>query len=114
MDAVDAETIEQLREVMEDEFEDLLQTYLETAPNEIGRICNALRLIDADALAHSAHTLKGSSANLGAMQLSALCKDLEALGKAKQVDDETARLVDLIGSEYEKVQALLRQYLRTP
>lgn len=110
-DAVDSATIEQLREVMEDEFEDLLQTYLDTAPVELGRIYNALRVLDAKALAHSAHTLKGSSANLGAVGLSNLCRDLEILGKANQMDDETARLVDLLGTEYEQVQMLLRQYL---
>ncbi len=110
-EAVDSATVEQLREVMEDEFHDLLQTYLDTAPVELDHITNALRVLDAEALAQSAHTLKGSSANLGANRLSSLCRDLEVLGKANQLDDETVRLVDLLVKEYEQVQALLRQYL---
>ena len=41
---------------------------------------------DAEAMARAAHTLKSSSAQLGAVKLSALCKEIEALGRAESTD----------------------------
>ena len=108
---VDLETLEQLREVMEDEFEDLLQTYLEVAPKELDRIAHALRILDGDILASSAHTLKGSSSNLGAHRLAVMCNTLIDLGKTGQFDEETIRLVGSLNDEYDRVREVFLSHL---
>jgi two-component system sensor histidine kinase/response regulator len=56
---------------------------------------------DADILARAAHTLKGSSAALGARRLSALCARIEATGAA------SPELLDDVARELERVAAAL-------
>jgi HPt (histidine-containing phosphotransfer) domain-containing protein len=48
------------------------------------------------------HTLKSSSAQLGARKLSLLCKDLEARGRAGSLEDADALLTQA-GEELERV-----------
>jgi len=65
---------------------------------------------DAVALRKTAHALKSSSANLGAMNLSSLLKELEAMGKLNTID-KAPELLAKIETEYGTVQAALREKL---
>src|SRR5690606_928810 len=58
---------------------DVLRAFLEGADEQLGRIEAALIAQDAQQLARCAHAMKSSTANLGAEQLSALYRRLEAL-----------------------------------
>jgi HPt (histidine-containing phosphotransfer) domain-containing protein len=61
---------------------------------------------DASALADAAHPLKSSSASLGALRLSELCQELEALGLASSTDGVS----DLLGElrlEFSRVRRAL-------
>ncbi|HEY9830916.1 MAG TPA: Hpt domain-containing protein, partial [Stenomitos sp.] len=62
---------------------------------------------DAQALRQSAHTLRSSSANLGAMNLSHLCKELERIGRAGTTTDASEWIVQ-VEAEYEKVKVALQ------
>ena len=53
---------------------------------------------DAQALARAAHTLKGASANVGAVAVSAVCAELEAKGKLAALDG-AAGLVEQFADE---------------
>jgi len=57
-------------------------------------------------MARAAHTLKSSSAQVGARKLSALCKELEARGRAGRIRD-ALELVEEITRELKAVQAAL-------
>ena len=61
---------------------------------------------DAPALHRMAHSLKSSSATLGALRLAALCKEAEAMGRANDLEGMTA-LWDQLEAEYEVVQEAL-------
>ena len=81
--------------------------YLNQAPQLLNTIRDAVAHNDALALQRAAHSLKSSSANVGAMQLAAFSKEMEALGKAQQV----AQAVSLLASmeaEYTVVEAALQ------
>ena len=54
----------------------------------------------------AAHTLKGSSLNLGAKQLGALCLKLEELGRAGKSIPEGTSTAE-IENEYENVKTML-------
>ena len=54
----------------------------------------------------SAHSLKSTSANLGAMSLAELCRELEALGRQDRTDG-----ADKILQEIEQVHPLVCQQL---
>jgi len=55
----------------------IISIYLEDTPNQMDSLCRALRNKDATEVRSIAHSLKSSSANIGALSLSALFKDLE-------------------------------------
>ena len=60
----------------------VIETYLRLAPTLLQQLRDAILVQpDPDALRHAAHSLKSSSANLGALSLAALCRDLEFLGR---------------------------------
>ena len=63
----------------------ILQAFLESAPNNMRQIEQAIINGDADSLRQSAHALKSSSGNIGAENLSALLKQLEADGRTGEL-----------------------------
>ena len=65
---------------------------------------------DALALQRAAHSLKSSSANVGAMQLAAFSKEMEALGKAQKVD-QAVSLLATMEAEYTMVEEALQREL---
>jgi HPt (histidine-containing phosphotransfer) domain-containing protein len=60
---------------------------------------------DADEIRQVAHLLKGSSANIGASQMVALCQKLGGKGRA---NDDTGALLASLGQEFELVRAALK------
>jgi signal transduction histidine kinase/HPt (histidine-containing phosphotransfer) domain-containing protein/PleD family two-component response regulator len=69
-------------------FNDLIQSYLESSAMLIIGLEKAITDKNATELQHSAHSLKSSSASLGANKLANLCKQLEEQGKAGEVNAE--------------------------
>jgi HPt (histidine-containing phosphotransfer) domain-containing protein len=70
----------------------VIDTFLENSKLLAREINDAKEMGDSAAMARAAHTLKSSSAQLGAAKLSALCKEIEALGRAQSTD----RIEDLL------------------
>jgi HPt (histidine-containing phosphotransfer) domain-containing protein len=62
---------------------------------------------DREALRHVAHTLKSSSASVGALQLSGLCADIERSVREGQNEGLDAKL-DAMTAEGQRVLAALR------
>jgi two-component system, sensor histidine kinase and response regulator len=66
------------------------------------QLLSALAADDADGLAHVAHTLKSSSASIGAIKLSRQCAEMES--KARQgLRDGMSRLTDEMCAEIDVV-----------
>ena len=61
---------------------------------------------DTALLHRASHTLKSASANVGAVLLSAHCKELEALARTGSVPDAAARVATII-EDYQQAQAAL-------
>lgn len=59
--------------------EDLIQTFLDTAPALQEDLANALVSQDRAKATHAAHTLKGSAQSIGANQYAEECRTLETL-----------------------------------
>ncbi|EDX78539.1 response regulator receiver domain protein [Coleofasciculus chthonoplastes PCC 7420] len=88
--------------------------YLEDAPERLQAIQSAIATQDAEALRQAAHSLRSSSANLGAVTLSHLCKELEALAGAGITEVPAEQRVQ-VEVEYEKVRtALIKQVSKSP
>jgi len=87
-------------------LERLIDTYLTTAAKHVADAEQALANGDASALRHAVHTLKSSSANLGATSLSQHFATLETHARSRQIH-AARRDWPAARSEYERaVQAL--------
>jgi HPt (histidine-containing phosphotransfer) domain-containing protein len=69
----------------------LIETYLADAPQQLSAIDAASAASDAAALVRPAHTLKSSSATVGAQRLAALSRRLEAAGRSGTLEVESTR-----------------------
>ncbi|MEL6402632.1 MAG: response regulator [Cyanobacteria bacterium J06626_4] len=88
----------------------LLDSFLETAPGLLNSIQTAIAEDDPQQLDFAAHTLKSSSATLGAIRLSELCKQLEIWGKAgttAPATNESEKLNDLYVRSVEALKQLI-------
>lgn len=86
----------------------VLATYSLTLQRHLGNLEIARRDADAQGLRHVAHTLKSSSASVGALQLSALCADIEAKLRDGATEGLEAQL-DALSVEAERVLDALRR-----
>ncbi|MBA3944005.1 MAG: amino acid permease [Herpetosiphonaceae bacterium] len=102
--------LNELRGLQEEGFPDLLSEVIDLfttdAPGYIIAIREAIVAGDAPALRQAAHTLKGSSAALGATILAAGCLELETCGHNATLEDAQPWLVR-IEAEYTRVLAAL-------
>ena len=64
---------------------ELIDLFLADAPTYMVMLREAIESDDPAAMERAAHTLKSSSANIGALQLSELCRELEAAGRGQCV-----------------------------
>jgi HPt (histidine-containing phosphotransfer) domain-containing protein len=86
---------------------EIIDMFLHDAPSRVREIENALKIGDINTLERAAHTLKSSSANVGAVQLSHICQKLETLAHNKLLD-EIPSLVSSSKKTLGDVAAVLR------
>jgi two-component system, sensor histidine kinase and response regulator len=107
---VDPKALENLRALAQDtapQFaEEVLQLFLSDSTVRIGELLEALQSRNGEALARAAHTLKGSSGNVGARGLQTLCARLERAGRTSALDSAGEIVADL-RSEFDRVRAFL-------
>ncbi|MCW7540500.1 response regulator [Aquabacterium sp. A7-Y] len=112
----DAEAVARLRELDPQGQSRLLERLFRTFQNSLLKLVpqmgEARDANDSAAIRFAAHTLKSSSASVGALQLSSLCADLEARirgGEAGPFDEQ----VSAVQREAERVLASLKALLGT-
>ena len=91
-DLLDTNMLDELREIMEDDFPMLLQTFLTESEKQFQSAKIAWQEQQMDDLRRHVHSLKGSCGNIGAQQLRETCETLEY--KAK--DHEVAEIPELL------------------
>nr|WP_255682251.1 hybrid sensor histidine kinase/response regulator [Luteimonas sp. BDR2-5] len=105
---IDQEVLEDLRVMLGTELDRLIDVFLDDTPRLLAAMENAVDGPDYDALRDAAHSLKSSSANLGAMSLSAAAKRIE-LGARERRIERPAVAVALASNEFARVRRLLRE-----
>jgi HPt (histidine-containing phosphotransfer) domain-containing protein len=83
--------------------QEMVALFLENAPQLITAIRQSIDDLAPPELQRSAHTLKGSSASLGAVRLAELCAELEKLGREGMVAGALDRLAE-VAQEFDRVQ----------
>lgn len=107
---LDHSMLDELREIAGDETVRIIGLFLEDAPRLIARLESASTIPDLEAMRDAAHTLKSSSANVGAMALSTAAKRVE-LGARAQKLDRPAVAVALVIAEYARARMALQGYI---
>ncbi|MBU0500277.1 MAG: response regulator [Gammaproteobacteria bacterium] len=87
--SIDMKIINELKEVMEGEFGVLLESYISNIPPLYAQLRNAAVAGDIGGMVNPAHSIKSSSANVGAMKVSDAAKTIEMA--ARMNDGETAK-----------------------
>ncbi|MBD2568512.1 Hpt domain-containing protein [Anabaena lutea] len=90
-----------------EEFIQIIDSYLEDTPQRLRSLSNAIIQGNTKTLQLEAHSLKSSSAIVGAKNLSLLCKQLEKLGRDGNINDAVL-LVSQAMAEYVQVEAALQ------
>lgn len=107
---IDPSALDEFRAIMGEEAEEavaeLISIFLELSPQRLAALRQAMDGGDGEQLWKVAHALKSSSASLGAMRLSALCSELEDMGRDGRLE-EAAEKVARAEEEYEKVKRAL-------
>jgi HPt (histidine-containing phosphotransfer) domain-containing protein len=93
---LDQEVLAELRASTGDDDEfvrELIDAYVAEADGHIDGLAQAIAAGDVAAAVRPAHTLKSSSASVGAMRLAATCRLIEEAGRENRVDglDEQVR-----------------------
>ena len=84
----------------------VISIYLNDSPVLIERLSESLNAGDADGVAQAAHALKSASANLGAMSLAEICRQVEDIARLNSVQGCDS-LISLIRLEYGKTKEAL-------
>ena len=106
---LDSTALENLRKAIGGDaafLADLIDTFLDDAPQLLADMHDAAEQGDAERLRIAAHSLKSNSADFGATSLYNSSKELEAMGKAGALAG-AAELVAQAETEYERVKAAL-------
>lgn len=89
-DVLDMRILNELRELGgEDEpalIAELIDIFLSDAPQRLEEIAKGLTHGDLQSVERAAHTLKSSSANIGALGLSRICREMEELARARNLE----------------------------
>jgi HPt (histidine-containing phosphotransfer) domain-containing protein len=105
---LDEKVLRDLRAIMEDDYLALIQTYLDSAPKLVADVQAAIAHRDVGAMVIPVHSLKSSSANVGAVQLSALARETEQLARAGKFGEAEAAFRDVETAYDDAVKALRR------
>jgi len=107
---LDRNALDTLRALQTNDRPDLLERvinlYLTESPKLIQRMKQAAAANDLPEIARATHTLRSSSANLGAMGLTRLCQDLEASARLAAAEEARKQLAE-VETEYGSVHIAL-------
>ncbi len=109
--AISAETLIALKELDpesgDDFLKELIVAYLEDSPQKVKEIKKSVQERSAENLHRSAHGLKGSSANMGALTVAKHSAALEVKGKRGSFEG-CEELVELLVQAYNAAEQELR------
>ena len=84
-DHFDLESLEDLKDIMEEDFQMLIDTFIDDSEAKVKDMVGIISSGDPEALRQIAHSIKGSSGNVCAIGLSELARQLEKMGKDENI-----------------------------
>lgn len=109
---LDPEALQRLRELDPTGASKLMERVVNAFDTSVSRLLPQLETAraagDAVGIRHVAHTLKSSSSSIGAVKLSQMCAEMEALARSGQIEGMDDRIVALSAEIVAALDALKR------
>jgi len=107
MPLINKATFEELKQMSGDDFiNELIDAFLEDAPNMLNNMKVALEQKDVESFRRNAHSMKSNANTFGAMELGALAKELEFMAKENNLD--VGNRFEVLQERYDKVAEELK------
>ena len=111
---IDQKVLDNIRALQEEGKEDLLNKiitiFLNDSPERLKELRKTVNSSDAPSINRIAHTLKSSCANLGAMKISSLFREMEAMGRTNSIE-HAPELLSQIETEFKVAEFALKSEL---
>jgi two-component system, sensor histidine kinase and response regulator len=114
LDPLDRSVLAALRQLQEegepDILDELIEQFLTDVPPQLVALKEAVEAGDAHSVERIAHTLRGSSANMGAVRMEAICAELEEMGRSEDLG-AALRQIPRLEEEIGHVRTVFEQEL---
>lgn len=107
---LDQQVLDELYDAVGMAMAQIVDLFLTEFPQQIIEMQLALTNNDINKVILLAHSLKSSCANLGAMRLSGIAKDLEAIA-TNVTKDEIANSIVKLQTEFDQIRNIYTKYL---
>ena len=108
MPLIDKTTFEELKQISGEDFiNELIDAFLDDAPNMLNNMKNALADKDVESFRRNAHSMKSNANTFGAMELGTLAKELEFMAKENNLD--VGNRLEVLIEAYEKIAEKLKE-----
>jgi HPt (histidine-containing phosphotransfer) domain-containing protein len=106
--ALDMRAVGELREIMGEDFPLLIDTFVRDSEMRLADLHQSLADGDNESFRRAAHSFKGSAGNLGAKQLTEVCRQLELAGSENRLQDAQP-LLEKLAVLYPQAEQALRR-----
>jgi HPt (histidine-containing phosphotransfer) domain-containing protein len=110
-EAINIEALDELRSLMGDSLNEVLQTFIDFVPDQINELSKAVINDDAESVFNLAHKMKSSSSSIGALGLAHTAEQMELIGRAGSTEG-TVELLEQLKGMYSDAEVLLREELK--
>ena len=105
---IDEAVLNDLKDIMGEDFQQLVTTFIQDSIERLSKLSAAIAANDNEQVRFIAHGFKGSALNLSALELTELCRQLEAMGRDNQLAQALPTL-EAIRAAFARVQEKLSQ-----
>jgi len=109
--SLDLEILNELVDIMGDDMSMLLNSYMDDSRDKLAQLEKMDLSSDQESIFRMAHSLKGSSRNVGVVEFSNLCEQIELLARAGTLTDSDFEIVKLNQLFEVACQLLTKRYL---
>ena len=107
MSVIDKAAFDELKQMSGADFiNELIDAFLDDAPHMISEMRIAIIAKDVESFRRNAHSLKSNANTFGAMELGALAKELEFMGKENNLD--VGNRLEILNEAFGKVAEELK------
>jgi len=110
LDELDMESFNNLKELFKDKFSYAIEQHASSSHDNVMLVKHAIDEKDLATLERAAHSIKGSSAQFGAMSLSKVAANIEQLARIKDLE-QASKLFSELRDCQQQVVLLMQQHL---